>query len=364
MVNRPDADSVPGGDTIQLQETKAGLERLGVDVVQATVNDLPRYSGFELLHVFNWEQLEPVLRCQEAGACKGTPLFLSTIFWYHTGHWFSQAIAARRRWELLSRSLGTGRCLRLYQSWQQAKFRWGGRGRKLRRNLSVPAQLLPNSQLEINHLQAVLRLGRIPRARIKIVPNGVKRELFDPRPAPDKSFWQEYGLRGFVLQVARIQAAKNQLGLIEALYDLPVPIVFAGQPSPYETEYVNRCRALAEARGRVYFVGTRSPRVLAGIYALAGVHVLPSWRETPGLASLEAAAAGCPVVSTSEGSAREYFGDLAWYCDPWDPATIRQAVEQALEMPPSDSLRSRVLERYTWDVAAEATLEAYRRVLK
>jgi glycosyltransferase involved in cell wall biosynthesis len=210
----------------------------------------------------------------------------------------------------------------------------------------------------------MLGLGRIPSARITIVPNGVKRELFDPRPLPDRSFWEEYGLRDFVLEVARIQEAKNQLGLIEALYDLPVPIVFVGQPSPYETEYADRCYELGKARGNVYFVGTKSPQELAGIYALAGVHVLPSWRETPGLASLEAAAAGCRVVTTGVGSAREYFTDLVWYCDPRNPMTIRRAVTHALETPPSDELRRRVLDRYTWDMAAKATLEAYYGVLR
>ena len=91
--------------------------------------------------------------------------------------------------------------------------------------------------------------------------------------------------------------------------------------------------------------------------------MLPSWRETPGLVSLEAAAAGCRIVSTAIGSAREYFGDLAWYCDPCNPGSIRQAVLQALAAPATAALRQRVLERFTWEVAAQNTLEAYSKVM-
>jgi glycosyltransferase involved in cell wall biosynthesis len=191
----------------------------------------------------------------------------------------------------------------------------------------------------------------------------VKVELFDPTPSPNQPFLDKYGLKGYVLQVARIQSAKNQLGLMQALFDIPIPIVFAGQPSPYETDYVNRCYELAQKRGQVYFLGPMSSEELAGIYVLAAVHALPSWRETPGLVSLEAAAAGCRVVSTSIGSAREYFGDHAWYCDPRDPQSIRRAVLHALEAPHSESLRNLVLERYTWEAAAAATLNAYRLAL-
>ena len=204
--------------------------------------------------------------------------------------------------------------------------------------------------------------GRL-QTRYTVVPNGVVRELFDPLPAPNADFVKEYGLENFVVQVARVQSAKNQLGLLGALSDTSFPIVIIGQPSPYEKEYVACCYEQARRRGNVYFVSPKTPQELAGIYVLAAVHVLPSWRETPGLASLEAAAAGCRIVSTSNGSAREYFGDDAWYCDPRDPDSIRKAVLTALESPPSEKLRRRVLERFTWELAAKSTLDAYHKAI-
>jgi glycosyltransferase involved in cell wall biosynthesis len=363
MLNRPDVSSVPGGDTVQMLRTKAALERLGIEVTTGHAGDINSSPPYDIVHIFNWQWLGPILaQWPSSGALPR--LVLSPIFWYHTGHWFDQASSSKRLWKSARRILGYRRACRLYEAWQQEKFCWGKEGRELRRLFDVPDQFLPNSMMESSHLEAVLALRGRLGSRTTVVPNGIDREMFDPMPQPDRKFFEEYRLKDFVVQVARIQSAKNQLGLIEALFDVPVPLVFIGQPSPYEEEYVSSCCERARQRGNVYFLGPRAPGELFGIVALAAVHALPSWRETPGLASLEAAAAGCRIVTTSIGSAREYFGMDAWYCDPRDPLTIREAVLQALNSPPSSTLRERVLQNYTWDEAAKATYQAYCKALE
>jgi glycosyltransferase involved in cell wall biosynthesis len=166
-----------------------------------------------------------------------------------------------------------------------------------------------------------------------------------------------------VLEVGAISPVKNQLGVIEALYNLPVPLVFIGQPAAAMPEYAEMCKARGAERGNVIFIDRIPHEELPGIYALAAVHVLPSWRETPGLASLEAAAAGCRVVTTSIGSTYDYFGDLAWYCYPDDLISIRTAVESALQTSQTTALREHVLTEFTWQRAAEATLASYQTAL-
>jgi glycosyltransferase involved in cell wall biosynthesis len=362
MLSREDVHTVIGGDTIQMLQTGRELENLGVRVQIGNTSKPPAFKDIDLIHLFNWEQLAPFLDFY-GEAMLEIPIVLSTIFWFHTGQWYDNAIASRRTWRIVQKVIGTTQSRLIYEKWQQVKFRRGKRGHDLCGWLAFPKRLLPNSHIELVHLEDVLGIqGRLQNIST-IVPNGVARELFEPFPAPNQDFYNEYGLDGFILEVARIQSAKNQLGLIEALSDIRIPIVFVGQPSPYEKEYVDRCITAAKRRGNVYFVGSKTPRELAGIYSLAAIHVLPSWRETPGLASLEAAAAGCRIVSTSNGSAREYFGDQAWYCDPRNIQSIRQAVLHAIEAPRSENLRNLVLQRYTWDIAAKITKQAYHAVL-
>jgi hypothetical protein len=113
----------------------------------------------------------------------------------------------------------------------------------------------------------------------------------------------------------------------------------------------------------VTFIESLPQEELASAYAAAKVHALPGWFETPGLSTLEAAAAGCNVVSTDRGLAREYLGEMAWYCDPRSLESIRAAVVAAYEGPRSQALREHVRERYGWKTAAERTLEGYRLAL-
>ena len=102
---------------------------------------------------------------------------------------------------------------------------------------------------------------------------------------------------------------------------------------------------------------------LTALYESARVHVVPSSFETTGLVSLEAALSGCNIVTTDRGYAREYLGDNAWYCDPSDSRSIAEAVLAAWESPPDPSLRARILDNYTWDHTARATLEGYLQAL-
>jgi glycosyltransferase involved in cell wall biosynthesis len=363
MLTRPDAQAVPGGDTVQMVETKAGLEKLGVQVTIGELSPTNSFSQFDLIHIFNWQMLHCFYNMLPVMPSKRCSVVLSPIFWYQIGHWFDGAVEKKPFWNLLNHALSAKSARSIYQWWQLAKFRRIGEGRKFRREILLPDRLFPNSRIELAYLEDTLGIKNRLQNRSTIVYNAIKRCNFDPIPHPNLSFYDEYHLEGFVLQVARIQAAKNQLRLIEALFDLPIPIVFIGQPSPYESEYVKKCEELARLRGNVYFLGQLANDEVAGIYVLAGVHVLPSWRETPGLASLEAGAAGCRIVSTRIGSAQEYFGENAWYCDPGDIQSIRHAVTCALSSPPPAALRDQILTCYTWEEAAKTTLEGYHQAI-
>jgi glycosyltransferase involved in cell wall biosynthesis len=111
------------------------------------------------------------------------------------------------------------------------------------------------------------------------------------------------------------------------------------------------------------------PKRLRSAYAAARVHVLPSWIETCGLVTMEAALADCNVVVSIAGYELEYFRDMAYYCDPADVDSIRQAVVEAYGNYARDGeqrrrLKELILQEYSWIRAAEATHQAYRRVLE
>ena len=110
---------------------------------------------------------------------------------------------------------------------------------------------------------------------------------------------------------------------------------------------------------------SRSPESRLTDFSTAGVTTLVGLLGTDGVArSLEALYAGCNIVVTDKGSVREYFGDHAYYCEPDDLESIRNAVGMAMKAPPpSQELRRKIVSDYSWSKAAEQTLSAYEKVL-
>lgn len=103
---------------------------------------------------------------------------------------------------------------------------------------------------------------------------------------------------------------------------------------------------------------------LASAYAAARVHALPSWVETCGLVSMEAALANCSLVLSTAGYECEYYAEHGYYCDPADAESIRAAVTSAWDnhaanVPRRRALRSLILREYTWQRAAEQSLLGY-----
>jgi glycosyltransferase involved in cell wall biosynthesis len=72
---------------------------------------------------------------------------------------------------------------------------------------------------------------------------------------------------------------------------------------------------------------------------------------------------GCRIVVSDRGDVRSYFDTHVQYCDPADPVSIREAVEAAASAETNNHLREKILQQFTWEKAARATLSAYQTVL-
>jgi glycosyltransferase involved in cell wall biosynthesis len=207
--------------------------------------------------------------------------------------------------------------------------------------------LLPNSASEYTRLFRAFGVEQ----RYRVIPNAIDPRVFSPPTPPGPRE------KGLVLCVGRIEGLKNQRTLIRALNGTEFKVMIIGSASANHMGYYEACRAAAAPN--ISFAGPMSQQELAALYSRAQVHVLPSWFETTGLSTMEAAAMGCAIVITDKGDQREYFGDQAFYCDPAEPATILQAVRQAAAAPPDGKLQQKIHLEYTWERAAELTASAY-----
>jgi len=220
--------------------------------------------------------------------------------------------------------------------------------RRCRDVLDAASMVLPNSMAEVRRIEEHFGVG----FHYTVVPNGIEEAELEPSDAAPP----ERGVID-VLCVARLEPRKNQHKIIEALRDTDLNITFAGSAGEFSADYEQQCREAATER--MTFLGAVERQGLARLYRSARVHVLPSWFETPGLSSLEAAGHGCPIVVGDCEPVREYFGDHATYCDPASTESIRNAIHHAIVAPPDRALAPMVARRYTWKAAARCTLDAY-----
>lgn len=356
-VLRADHAGHVGGDLVQLGATVEALRDLGVDAIAATLADAPDDVG--VVHLYNLQRPASLLRDVRTARRRwpSAAIALSPVWW--PMELATMAKSGQR--QVLAKAVKTG--LKSAAWWPY-----------LRRLLGRVDLVLPNSEAEVRALRRSFRLAARPPddRRWVVVPNGIDLDRWPVRRADTER-------RGAVLErlgldpgaplviacVARIEPVKNQRSLVLALDHLPDAVLVLVGPAGTD-RYLAAVEKAATAegrRGRVAFAGRLDAASIAEVLSATDVHALVSYRETPGLASLEAAATGCAVVVTADGSAPEYFGDAAHVTDPFDPVAVATSIAAAA----SDSrqlVARRRVERYSWRVAGEVLAGAYERVTR
>ena len=348
--------SLPGGDATQILRTKAALEELGVEVSLWSKPQPPSHGSYDLAHLFHLTRLDTFVHAQ-ALTRAGMPFVLSTIYW-PTAEFEQRGYVGALR--LLHAALSAGpadvakngvRAILAEGDWRWAMLPEAFLPLEQRIDFLVRQALclLPNSRAEADVMRGFGAVHIAPIVNASDPPPPA-----EPAPA---------GLPArFVVCAGRIEPRKNQLALVEALRGGPAPLVIVGDAGPMHGDYYRRVREAA-GRSGAQIIPARPRTQLFALYSAAEAHVAPAWYETPGLVSLEAAAAGTRVVTTDRGSTREYFGEQASYLDPAEPASMRAAVEHALARPRDPELQARVLRDFSWRRAGEQTLAAYRSAL-
>lgn len=355
LIARNTLFSVPGGDTVQVTETAAYLRKLGIDADVQLTGAVKDYKNYDLLHFFNIIRPADILPHIENS---DLPFVVSTVFVdyseYDRNHRRGLAgiffkVLKNDSIEFLKttvRKIVAGNKERL-----PLQYLWLGQRNSIIKIAQKAGHLLPNSENEYRRLQKKYQIN----TPYTIIPNGINSKLFQ---YDEKTIERDPLL---VLCVARIEGIKNQLKLIEALNNTRFRLLLIGNAAPNQLPYYKLCRK--KAASNISFINHLPQEELLTYYRKATVHILPSWFETTGLSSLEAAAMGCTIAVSDKGDVKEYFGDKAIYCDPSSTDSIFAAVEKAAAAPQQPELRNYILEHFTWEKAAEKTAAVYQKVI-
>lgn len=205
----------------------------------------------------------------------------------------------------------------------------------------------------------------IPAQRIDVIHNGIDCEHF--RPLPERP--RESNL---LLTVASAdQPLKGLSHLIDAFHGLSsirpdLRLLVIGRPKE-DGATLRQIHRLG-LTDKVAFRHGLSRDELVDCYAKATLAVVPSLYEGFGLPAGEAMACGVPVVSSSGGALAEVVGDAGVLVPPGDTNALAAAMASLLDDPErrrglADRGRRRVLERFSWPVAASRLSDYYGQML-
>ena len=353
FITRSTLFEVPGGDTVQVMQTVKHLKKSGAVADIFLTHSPIDYPAYDLFHFTNITRPSDILfhlsRIKKPFVVSPILIDYSEYDQQYRGGVSGSLLKWFRR--------GSGEYIKTIARWingndrlQSKAYLWKGQQKSIREILRKAAALLPGSEREY---QTLCNLYDVEK-KYAVVPNGIDPSLFNGNEQIAKD-------ANLVICAARIEGIKNQLNLIRALNNTRYTLMLIGSAAPNQKKYYEECKKIAASN--VFFYNHMPQEILSGYYKAAKVHVLPSWFETCGLSSLEAAAMGCNIAITEKGFTRDYFGDDAFYCDPASPQSIFDAVDKAAHSASPIKLQERVLQNYTWQRAASITLETCKNII-
>lgn len=181
------------------------------------------------------------------------------------------------------------------------------------------------------------------RQRLVSIPHGV-----EPHEAKGSVNWrQSCGIMPgelMLLATGRLTDQKDHAAAVRALAHVPnAHLVIAGE-GPLRDGLVSLAHSL-DVDLRLHLVGTVAYDDLGDLLAAADVYLFPSIWETFGIAGVEAAMLGVPVVASDLPVLREVLGgfepDLTRFHTAGDARQLATAIETLCRAAPSASARAR-----------------------
>jgi glycosyltransferase involved in cell wall biosynthesis len=200
--------------------------------------------------------------------------------------------------------------------------------------------------------------------RLAFAPLGVDVEMFSPEGrhlSPSLRHRNPQELLPSIVNVGSLQAVKGQADLIHAFRfvvdrEPKARLAIVGD-GPLRTHLEALARQL-DLADRMSFAGDVRRERLPETYRAASVYVQSSLHESQGMAMLEAAACGLPIVGTPVGALADLAPEAALTAPCGDPLRMAQAILSVLgdadrRRALGEAARTRVEQVYRLEAAAD-----------
>ncbi|MDB4940104.1 MAG: hypothetical protein JWO40_529 [Candidatus Doudnabacteria bacterium] len=237
--------------------------------------------------------------------------------------------------------------------------------------------------------KAVIRHAALASKKIITVSNFSKKEILEifkinpskieviyeaaiPVPVTDSDVTevrQRYAIsKPYIIFVGVMERKKNILNLTKALdivkdkYQLNIQMVLAGKVDPHYPEILEQAQQI-KYRKDLIVTGIITDKEKYSLFKGAKAFVSASLFEGFGLPGVEAMSLGVPLIVSNTEVFNEVYDNAAIYFDAEDPEDIAQKIVLLIK---DDKYRELIANQaysraqyFSWDTAAEQTIEAY-----
>jgi glycosyltransferase involved in cell wall biosynthesis len=270
-----------GGLQIQIEQTRAALERAGVEVEYLRWWDAGQRG--DLIHFFGI----PAAANPDLVRQKGIKLVVTQLLC---------GLGARAAWKRWVQKAVVHTAQRTLPAGLLARTGWN-------------AWRTADAYVAITPWEAKLmhEIFQAPAERVHVVPNGVAGFFFE-QPPETRGPW--------LVTTASILPVKRLIETAEAAVAAQTPYWIIGRPFSEADAYFQNFSALCRRHPKIlrHDDVMRTQPELAQVYRQARGFVLLSRWETQSLSALEAAACECPLLLGDLPWARSTFGDAVNYC--------------------------------------------------
>jgi glycosyltransferase involved in cell wall biosynthesis len=247
-------------------------------------------------------------------------------------------------------------------TWEKMKqWRWYSFiGMQKRVARSLPRIITVSKSAE----EDISRDFNIPTKKFSTVPNGINTSLFYPISDIERE------KNRVIVTNSADTPLKGLFFLFQAVAELSkiqnIQVTVVGEPKK-DGDIAKLVRKLGIGHC-IRFTGRIDDREFVRQYARATVAVVPSVYEGFGLPVGEAMACGVPVISTTGGALPEVVGNAGILVPPANSSALARAIGKLLANPIKArdlglAGYRRVQKHFTWQKAAEKTVNAYREVI-
>ncbi len=205
----------------------------------------------------------------------------------------------------------------------------------------------------------------VPEDKLKIVHNGIDTEVFRPLPDIPREPYTvmatasaDAPLKGLDYLIHAIAQLRNEIP------DLKLNVLGKLKEDGDTAKLIKRLNI----SDRITFHSGLTSEEVAELYARATCAVVPSVYEGFGLPAGEAMACGVPIISTDGGALPEVVGDAGITVPTRDAGAIASSIrvmmdDEDLRERLAERGRKRILEKFSWAVAAEQMEKLYRKII-